>query len=89
MGTPPSNAGRLIASRLVLLTLAWSVYQGDAYSLELESEAAVWIEPVLAVAKSPLSGRREITLNVQETVLGSGASGINAIVVTSRRLLGF
>jgi hypothetical protein len=89
MGTPPSNVGRLIASQLVLLTLAWSVYQGDAYSLELDSEVAVWIEPGLAVAKSPLSGRREITLDAQETVLGSGASGINGIVVTSRRLLGF
>ena len=89
MGTAPSKVGRLIASRLVLLTLAWSVYLGDAYSLELESEVAVWIEPGLAVAKSPLSGRREITLDAQETVLGSGASGINAIVVTSRRLLGF
>ena len=33
--------------------------------------------------------RREITLDAQETVFGSGASGINAIVVTSRRLLGF
>jgi hypothetical protein len=89
MGTPPSNVRRLIASQLVLLTLAWSVYQGDAYSLELDSEVAVWIEPGLAVAKSPLSGRREITLDAQETVLGSGASGINGIVVTSRRLLGF
>ncbi len=89
MGTPPSNVGRHIAARLVLFTLAWSVYPGDAYSLELESEVAVWIEPGLAVAKSPLSGRREITLDTQETVLGSGASGINAIVVTSRRLLGF
>lgn len=89
MRTPPSNIGRLIAYRLVWLTLTWSVYPGDAYSLELESEVAVWIEPGLAIAKSPLSGRREITLDAQETVFGSGASGINAIVVTSRRLLGF
>jgi hypothetical protein len=34
-------------------------------------------------------GRREIPLDAQETVTGSGASGINAVVVTSRRLLGF
>jgi hypothetical protein len=89
MSTFLSNTGRLLALRLVLLTLAWSVYSGDAYSLELESEVAVWIESGHAVAKSPLSGRREIALDAQETVLGSGASGINAIVVTSRRLLGF
>jgi hypothetical protein len=89
MSTFFSNAGRLLALRLVLLTLAWSVYSGDAYSLELESEVDVWIEPGHAVAKSLLSGRREIALDAQETVLGSGASGINAIVVTSRRLLGF
>lgn len=60
-----------------------------AYSVELESEIALWLQPGLAVANSPLSGRREVTLDVKETVLGSGVSGINAIVVTSRRLLGF
>jgi hypothetical protein len=89
MSTSPSKIGHPLSLRLVLLTLAWTLHQSDAYSLELESEVAVWIEPGLAVAKSPLSGRREITLDAQETVLGSGASGINAIVVTSRRLLGF
>jgi len=36
-----------------------------------------------------LTGRREIPLDTQETVTGSGASGINPIVMTSRRLLGF
>jgi hypothetical protein len=85
----PTKIGRLLASRLVLLTLAWNSCQSDAYSLQLESEVAVWIEPGQAVAASPLSHRREIPLDTQETVLGSGASGINAIVVTSRRLLGF
>jgi hypothetical protein len=89
MSTFLSSAGRLLALRLVLLTLAWSLYPVDAYSLELESEIALWLEPGLAVANSPLSGRREVTLDVQETVLSSGVSGINAIVVTSRRLLGF
>ena len=89
MSISPSKIGRLLASRLVLLTLAWSSCQSVAYSLELESEVAVRIEPGQAVATSPLSGRREIPLDAQETVLGSGASGINAIVVTSRRLLGF
>ena len=89
MSTSPLNIGHLLALRLVLLTLALTLFPGGARSFELESEIAVWIEPGLAVANSPLSGRREIPLDVQETVLGSGASGINAIVVTSRRLLGF
>jgi hypothetical protein len=89
MATSPSTIRRLLASRLVLLTLAWSSCQSDVYSLELDSEVVVWIEPGQAVATSPLGGRREIPLDVQETVVGSGAKGINAIVVTSRRLLGF
>ena len=89
MSTSPLKIGYFLALRLVLLTLALTLFPGGARSFELESEVAVWIEPGLAVAKSPLSGRREITLDAQETVLGSGASGINAIVVTSRRLLGF
>lgn len=89
MPTSPSKIGRLLASRLVLLTLAWSSCHSDAYSVELESAVVVWIEPGQAVATSPLGGRREIPLDVQETVVGSDAKGINAIVVTSRRLLGF
>jgi hypothetical protein len=89
MATSSLPVRRLIASRLVLLTLAWSSCQSDAYPLELESEVTVWVEPGQAVATSRLSGRREIPLEAQETVAGSGANGINAIVVTSRRLLGF
>jgi len=88
MATSPSTIKRL-ASRLVLLTLAWSSCQSDVYSLGLESEIAVSIEPDQAVATSLLGGRRGIPLDVQETVIGSDAKGINAIVVTSRRLLGF
>lgn len=42
-----------------------------------------------AVASSQLSGRRELPLGAQEIVISSGANGINGIVVTSRRLLGF
>ena len=53
------------------------------------SEVAIWFEADLAVATSQLSGRREIPLGTQEAVLSSGTNGINAIVVTSRRLLGF
>ena len=89
MATSPSTSRRRLATRLVLLTLAWSFCQSDAYSLELESDLAVWIEPGQAVATSQLGGRREVPLDVQETVTWSGANGINAIVVTSRRLLGF
>ena len=53
------------------------------------SEVAIWFEADLAVATSQLSGRREVPLGTQETVISSGTNGINAIVVTSRRLLGF
>ena len=81
--------GLLLALQLVQFTLAWCSCQSDAYSLELESDVAVWIEPGHAVAASPLSSRREIPLDAQETVIVSGANGINAIVVTSRRLLVF
>jgi hypothetical protein len=89
MSTSLAKTGRLLASQLVLLIIGLSLCLNAAYSLELESEIVVWIEPGLAVANSPLSGRREIPLDALETVLGSDASGINAIVVTSRRLLGF
>jgi hypothetical protein len=78
MSTFLSKTRRLLASQLVLLILGLSLCLNAAYSLELEGEIAVWIEPGLAVANSPLSGRREVTLDVQETVLGSGVSGINA-----------
>lgn len=53
------------------------------------SEVVIWFEANQAVASSQLSGRREIPLSTQETVISSGTNGINAIVVTSRRLLGF
>ncbi len=56
---------------------------------EVQSEVAVWLESGMAVATGQLSGRREIPLGAQEIVLSSGTIGINAIVVTSRRLLGF
>ncbi|MDR4465363.1 MAG: hypothetical protein MRJ66_13950 [Nitrospira sp.] len=53
------------------------------------SEVEIWFEADQAVASSQLSGRREIPLSTQETVISSGTNGINAIVVTSHRLLGF
>ncbi|MEQ1796245.1 MAG: hypothetical protein ABL970_18885, partial [Nitrospira sp.] len=74
---------------LLVLALALPLSLTNAQTLELDSDVSVWIEGGQAVATSPLSGRREIPLDVQEIVVGSGAKGINAIVVTSRRLLGF
>lgn len=57
--------------------------------METETEVTLWVESGLAVATSPLSGRRETPLGAQEVVISSGTNGINGIVVTSRRLLGF
>ena len=54
-----------------------------------QTEVALWFESGMAVATSQLSGRREFPLGAQEVVISSGSSGINGIVVTSRRLLGF
>lgn len=60
-----------------------------AQTMEVGTEVTVWVESGQAIATSLLSGRREISLSAQEAVMSSGASGINGIVVTSRRLLGF
>ena len=62
---------------------------GIAPALETGAEVTLWLESNHAVAASPFGGRREIRLEAQERVIGSGANGINGIVVTSRRLLGF
>lgn len=79
----------LLPPRLLLVSLAWLFSPGITEAVDHGNEVAVWIEPGQAVATSLVSGRREIPLDVQEAVIGSGVSGINAIVVTSRRLLGF
>jgi hypothetical protein len=75
--------------RLLLATIAWLCWPGITHAVDYDSEITIWIEPGKAVATSVVSGRREIPLDAQETVIGSGTSGVNAIVVTSRRLLGF
>jgi len=54
-----------------------------------QSEISLWFESGMAVATSQLSGTRDIPLGAQEVVISSGTNGINGIVVTSRRLLGF
>ena len=79
----------LLPSRLLLVTLAWLFWPSVTQAVNYGNEVAVWIEQGQAVATSLVSGRREIPLDAQETVTGSGANGINAVVVTSRRLLGF
>jgi hypothetical protein len=68
--------------------LIWPLSQGVT-GAELRSEVTLWLESGQAVATSQLSGRREIPLGAQEVVIDSGTNGINGIVVTSRRLLGF
>ena len=79
----------LLPLRLLLTILVWLSWPNDTHAIDYGNEVAVWIEQGQAVATSLVSGRREIPLDAQETVASSGASGINAVVVTSRRLLGF
>ncbi|MBL8039003.1 MAG: hypothetical protein JSS38_03620 [Nitrospira sp.] len=67
----------------------YSPWLGIAQALEPGAEVTLWLESGQAVATSPLSGRREFRLEAQERVISSRANGINGIVVTSRRLLGF
>lgn len=68
--------------------LIWLLSQGVT-GAELQSEVTLWLESGQAVATSQLSGRRDLPLGAQEVVISSGTNGINGIVVTSRRLLGF
>src|SRR2546427_10698815 len=89
MSTPRAENWTLLPPRLLLATLAWLFWPSVTQAVDYSNEVAVWIEQGQAVATSLVSGRREIPLDAQETVTGSGASGINAVVVTSRRLLGF
>jgi hypothetical protein len=89
MPTPRTEHRTLLPPRLLLAMLAWLVCPSVTQAVDYGNEITIWIEPGKAVATSLLSGRREIPLDPQETVIGSGTSGVNAIVVTSRRLLGF
>jgi hypothetical protein len=89
MPTPRTAYRTLLAPWLLLATLAWLFWPSVTQALDFGSEVTVQIEPRQVVATSVLSGRREIPLGTHETVIGSGASGINAVVVTSHRLLGF
>ena len=86
---PRAENWTLLSLRLLLATLAWFFWPGITHAVGYGNEVSVWIEPGRAIAASAASGRREIPLDVQETVASSEPSGINALVVTSRRLLGF
>jgi hypothetical protein len=83
--TPLSPVQRCLITSLILM---WPLSSGVA-AAELQSEVMLWLESGQAVATSQLSGQRELPLGAQEVVISSGTNGINGIVVTSRRLLGF
>ena len=89
MPTPRVDNWTLLPPRLLLATLAWLFWPSVVQAVDYGNEVTVWIEQGKPVATSLVSGRQEIPLDAQETVTGSGASGINAVVVTSRRLLSF
>jgi hypothetical protein len=82
------NLTRLLRS-LLLATVAWLFCPSVTHAVDYGNEVSVWVEQGRVVATSLVSGRREIPLDAQETIIGSSTSGINAVVVTSRRLLGF
>ncbi len=75
--------------RWVLLPLIWSSWLSIAQAVEIGTEVTLWVESGMAIATSQLSGRRELPLGAQEIVSSSSANGINGVVVTSHRLLGF
>ena len=89
MPTTRGEHWTFLTAQLLLATLAWVFYPNVTEAADYGNEVTVLIEPRQAVATSLLSGRRPIPLDAHETVISSDASGINAIVVTSRRLLGF
>ncbi|WP_413935598.1 hypothetical protein [Nitrospira sp. BLG_1] len=79
----------LVHYHRIFLLLICSSWPTMVQAVELGTEVTLWVESGQAVATSQLSGRREIPLGAQEVVISSGANGLNGIVVTSRRLLGF
>ena len=89
MPAPCIEHRTFLPPQLLLATLAWLVWPSVTHAVDYGNEVTILIEPRQAVATSLMSGRRAIPLDTHETVIGSDANGINAIVVTSRRLLGF
>lgn len=89
MPTPRVAHRTFLPLQLLLATMVWLFWPSVTQAVDYGNEVTVQIEPRQAIATSLMSGRRTIPLDTHETVIGSGASGINAVVVTSRRLLGF
>ena len=89
MPTSRTENQTLLISRLLLAAVAWFFYPNVTHAVDYSNEVSVLVEQGRVVATSLASGRREIPLDAQETVIGSGTNGINAVVVTSRRLRGF
>ena len=79
----------LVHYHRIFLLLICSSWPTMVQAVELGTEVTLRVESGQAIATSQLSGRREIPLGAQEVVISSGANGLNGIVVTSRRLLGF
>jgi hypothetical protein len=76
-------------ARLYVLSLICMWCFSLAQAADTGTEVTLWLESGQIVASSQLSGRRELPLGAQEIVMSSGVNGINGLVVTSRRLLGF
>ena len=89
MGISRAENRALLLLRILLATVAWLFCSSVTQAVDYGNEVSVLVEQGRVVATSLVSGRREIPLDAQETVIDSGTSGINAVVVTSRRLLGF
>ncbi len=89
MLTPRIEHRTFLIAHLLVAALVWLFCPSGTQAADHDNEVTVQIESRQAVATSLMSGRRTIPLDTHETVIGSGASGINAVVVTSRRLLGF
>jgi hypothetical protein len=89
MQTSRAENWTLLLPRLLLAMVLWLFCPSLTQAVDYGNEVAIWLEQGQAVATSVVSGRREIALDAQETVTASGANGINAVVVTSRRMLGF
>jgi hypothetical protein len=83
------NVGPLVRLFVTACVALTGILAQNVSRAEIQSEVTLWLESSQAVATSQLSGRREIPLAAQEIVISSGTNGINGLVVTSRRLLGF
>ena len=78
----------LLSPQLLLVTLVWLSWPSVTPAVDYGNEVTVWIEQGQAVAISVVNGSRDFSRPARDRT-GSGTSGINAVVVTSRRLLGF